>query len=181
MTDPRGHISAAIEETTAALADGLDVSDLAVLVRNGVEIADQLDDIPGEKKRELALAYASELLDEFWEKATPKMQEAIAAIDIPWIPEGIESSMIDPLIAKYAPELVKHFAKQALPSFVDLVVDASRGKIQVNSALWTRVGSMVELLKKHGPTMADALDKLVNETEDPSAGNALEELRELLA
>ena len=181
MTNPKEHIDRAIEETTAALADGLDVSDLAVLVRNGVEIADQLDDIPGEKKRELALSYAGELLDDFWAQATPKMQEAIAAIDIPWVPEGIEAAVVDPLIAKYAPELVKHFAKQALPSFVDLVIDASKGGVQVNTELWTKAATIVDLIEKHGDAIQDALIKLVDQTEDAAVGNALAALTELRA
>jgi hypothetical protein len=127
-------INKAIAETTEALADGIGVADIALLVKNGVEIAEQLDDVPGPKKRELALAYAGELLDEFWGKATPAMLEGIAKIDIPWVPEGVEAAVIDPLIAAYAPDLLRHFAKLALPSLIDLVISATRGEIKVNQA-----------------------------------------------
>ena len=178
MTTPEEHIDRAIEETTAALADGLDVSDLAVLVRNGVEIADQLDDVPGPKKRELALSYASELLDEFWTQATPKMQEAITAIDIPWVPEGIEAALVDPLLARYLPELLKGFAKQSLPAFVDLVIDASRGGVQVNTELWTKAASIVDFIAKHGEQVAVALD-LVDDGEGSNEREAIDALAAL--
>ena len=124
-------IDKAIAETTEALADGLDVADIALLVKNGVEIAEQLDDVPSERKRELALAYAGELLDEFWGKATPAMRQGIADLDIPWVPEGVEVAIIDPIIAAYAPTMLKHFTKLALPSLVDLVISASKGELKL--------------------------------------------------
>ena len=58
--------------------------------------------------------------------------EGIADLDIPWVPEGVEAKVIDPLIAAYAPDLLRHFTKLALPSLIDLVISASRGELKVN-------------------------------------------------
>lgn len=181
MTDPQEAIAQAVEETTAALADGLDVGDVALLVKNGVEIAERLDDVPPEKKRELALSYASELLDEFWSSATPAMRKGIAELDIPWVPEGVEAAIIDPVVAAYAPTLLKHFVKLALPSIVDLVITASRGGVQVNTELWVKAGSAIDLIASHGDTITEALGRADSEDQAQEFGAALDALRELLA
>lgn len=148
----------AIDETTEALADGLDASDIATLIRNGIEIAERLDEVSGEEKGAAALAYASDLIDKFWDPATPAMVAAIKAIDIPYVPEGIEEALIDPLLAKATPPILKHFVKLALPSMVELVVEASKGGVQVNASLWLKAASVIDLLQQHGPAMLVALN-----------------------
>lgn len=153
-----GDLDKAIEETTEALSDGLDASDIATLIRNGIEIAERLDEVSGEEKGAAALAYASDLIDKFWDRATPAMEAAIKAIDIPYIPEGIEEAFIDPILAKAAPPILKHFVKLALPSMVELVVEASKGGVSVNAARWRKAAAVIDLLQEHGPAMLCALD-----------------------
>jgi hypothetical protein len=159
---PQEHIDRAIEETTAALADGLDIGDLATLIRNGIEIADKLDDVPGDQKRDLTLAYVTDLLDQFWDKATPQMEAAIAALDVPYLSEGMEAAIFDPIAKRLAPPLVLSLMKQLLPNLVDLVVAASKGGVQVNVELWLKMANVIDLLQKHGPIILEALDVFTN-------------------
>jgi len=156
----------AIEDTTAALADGLDASDLATLIRSGIEVAESMDGIKGEEKAAVVLAFAEDLIEKFWDTATPAMAAAIKAIDIPYIPEGIEDTVIDPLLEKAAPPILKHFVKLALPSLVKLVVDASRGGVQVNTAPWVKAATAIEFISTHGEMLKVAL-----ELQDDGAGS----------
>ena len=129
--ETRAALDAAVAETAELLSDGLDIEDIAKLVRLGVEVAEQYTDLTGVEKRTLAEAFAVELIEEHLTEATPKLRELIAELDLPG-PAWLEESAWDPLLAAVLPRLLGLIVRAALPSLFDLVVSASRGEIAIN-------------------------------------------------
>jgi len=128
-------IEEALAKTMEALADGFDAEDVAVLVREAVEIADtvgDLDGFDGPEKRELAVSFACNLIDKFFSSATPQIASMVEAVDWPWITDGMEKAIVDPLVLKFAVPYARDLIKSTIPSLVDLVVNATKGKIAVN-------------------------------------------------
>jgi len=121
----------AIAQTAEALSDGLDVDDIALLVRLGVEVAESYDHLTGAEKRTFAEAYAVKLIEEHLADATPMLQELIADLDLPG-PEWLERTVLDPMLAAVLPKLLLPLIRAALPSLFDLVVSASRGELAIN-------------------------------------------------
>lgn len=122
----------AIAKTQAALADGFDAADVAVLVREAVEAAEALDDLAGTEKRQFAIEFVCGLVDKFFASATPQIEELVERIDWPLLPDAIEESVIDPWVKKLAVPYARDLLKLSIPSMVDLVVDATKGAVDVN-------------------------------------------------
>ena len=135
MSEPEFNerIEDAIAKTAEALADGFDASDVSVLVREAVETAEALDDLEGPAKRTLAIEFACGLVDRFFHKATPEIEALVERVDWPLLPDAIEAAVIDPWVKKLAVPYARDLIKLAIPSMVDLVVDAAKGKIRVNT------------------------------------------------
>jgi len=135
MTEPdqaKTKLEITLDEIALAVSDGVDVEDVALIVRKSMEVAEQLGDVPGADKSKFALDFASNLIDKFFVAATPALERAIEAIDIPFLPEAVEAATVDPLLKAWAPGLLRAAIKASLPSLFDLVVSATRGELDVN-------------------------------------------------
>jgi hypothetical protein len=132
MSEFTGRIEDAIGKTAEALADGFDVPDLHVLVREAVECAEALDDLDGPAKRRCAIEFASELVDTFFTVSTPTIEKLVENVDWPLLPEAVERAVIDPWVRKLAVPYARDLIKTAIPYLVDLVVDATKGAVKVN-------------------------------------------------
>lgn len=131
--DAEARLEAAISEVAATLADGFDpAADVAVLIRQAVEIAEAFGDLDGTEKKALALAFLERVLDECFDAATPAIEKMVEDLDLPG-PEVIERLVWDPLLKSVAPKLLRPAIKASLPRLVDLVVDAAGGKLLVNA------------------------------------------------
>jgi len=126
-------VEAAIARVTEALADGFDAEDVALLVREAVEVAEKLDDLDGPSKRAMAIAFSSDLVDKFFGDSTPKIAELVEAIDWPWLTDGMEKAIVDPIVLKFAVPYARDLVKLAIPGLVDLVVKATKGGVAVNA------------------------------------------------
>lgn len=130
--DTEARLDAAIARVAETLGDGFDPStDVAVLIREAVEIAEAFGDLDGTEKKALALAFLERVLDECFDAATPAIEKMVEDLDLPG-PEALERMVWDPLLKSVAPKLLRPALKASLPRLVDLVIDASQGKLQVN-------------------------------------------------
>lgn len=127
----RERIDRATAETAEVLADGLQPHDIAILVRNGAELADAYEELDGSEKKAFAVAYATELLTEHLTSDNPNLVACIKKLDLPG-PEFIEAAVWDPLLIKVVPDLLRPIIIDALPGLFDLVVGATRGELKVN-------------------------------------------------
>lgn len=118
-----------LERITRAVADGLDLEDLPVLVEESMRVAEQLDDVPGEQKGEFAKSFALALFDKFFASGSPRLNELIEAIDVPLLPEAVERVTIDPILKAWAPSLLRSALAELLPRLFTLVADASHGRV----------------------------------------------------
>lgn len=151
-------IDRAITETAEALSDGLDLKDIGVLIRNGIEVADELDELTGEEKKELAKRYVAELLDQGLAAITPELEKCIEALDIPFLPEALERITVDPLLCKVLPSLLRPIIKDAVPGLVDVIVNASKGSVRVNSVMWADMNALLGLIPHIG-TISEVLKR----------------------
>jgi hypothetical protein len=94
-------IKEAVDNIKSAFADGFQLQDLSVVVKE-VTVFSEAFSLTGEEKKALAMQVASQVIDE---------------TDTPWLPDALT----DPLL------------KKLLPSLIDLVVDASKGKLGLNA------------------------------------------------
>ncbi|KKM19883.1 hypothetical protein LCGC14_1651110 [marine sediment metagenome] len=105
--DTDARLDAAITKVAETLSDGFDPSaDVAVLIREAVEIAEAFGDLDGTEKKALALAFLGRVIDECFEAATPAIEEMVEALDLPG-PEALERVLWDPLLKAVAPKLLK--------------------------------------------------------------------------
>ena len=125
-------LNEALDSIASAVVGGFKVSDLPLVVAESMKVAEELGDVPGEKKREFAMSFASELIDRFLSDATPDLIELVRAIDVPLLPDWIEEATIDPIILKYAPLVVRAAVKLLLPGLFDLVALAAKGGLLIN-------------------------------------------------
>jgi len=125
-------LEAAIARVADTLADGFDpTADLAILVRESVEIAETFGDLDGTEKKALALAFLKRVITECFDAATPAIEAMVVALDLPG-PEWIERTVFDPMLKAIAPKLLKPALLACLPKLIDLVVDASSGGLELN-------------------------------------------------
>jgi len=101
-------------------------------VREAVEIAEAFGDLDGTEKKALALAFLERVIDECFDAATPAIEAMVVALDLPG-PDALEALVWDPLLKAVAPKLLKPALLACLPKLVDLVVDASRGGLELNT------------------------------------------------
>jgi hypothetical protein len=132
MSEFNDKVEQAIAKTADALADGFDASDVSVLVREAVEVAEGLDSLDGPAKRKLAIEFAGTLVDKFFTEATPQIEQLVKDVDWPFLTDGMEAALVDPIVKKFAVPYARDLLKLAIPSMVDLVVDASKGFVNVN-------------------------------------------------
>jgi len=92
----------AVERIKQAFADGFQLADLSVLLREITTFA-ELFSLSGGEKKALAIRVAEKVLDE---------------TDTPWLPDAL----LDPLL------------KKLMPNLIDLVVDATKGKLKLNDS-----------------------------------------------
>lgn len=104
------HIATAVDNIKSAFADGFQLADLAVLVREVSTFAEVFS-LTGEEKRELALQVAQRVLDE---------------TDIPWWPDKLRL----PLVGEVGADAL---IMRVMPKLLDLVVDATKGKLPLNA------------------------------------------------
>ncbi len=131
--DAEARLEAAITRIADAVRDSFDVEDIAVIVHESVEVAEAFGDLDGTEKKALALALGERLVDEFFTTATPAIERMVAHIDWPLLTDGMEAAIIDPLVAKVAPHLLKPALKASLPALVDLVISAHNGGLKLNN------------------------------------------------
>lgn len=128
MNSPR--LEQALDEIARAVQGGVDAKDLALICEKAMVAAEELGKVD---KRGEALKFATALVDEHFAQASPELEQAIRDYDFPYVPEGIEASILDPVVIACAPHIVKWVIIQALPSVFDLVVRGTRGGLLVNS------------------------------------------------
>lgn len=168
----RAQVDAAIQETAEALSDGLDVTDLPVLIRNGMQVAERMDHLTGAQKAELAERFVMELVDRALDAGSPKLAEFIQSFDVPFLPEGIEAVTVDPLLRAAAPALIKPLIKAALPELMKLVADASKGGAGINRNAWALL-SILEAVAPHIGTITAALTHLASDLDGDDQGGLL--------
>ncbi len=122
-----------LDEIAVAVADGVDVEDIPLLVSKSMEVAERLGDVPGHEKAQFAEAFASALFDRFFSSCTPRLAELIEELDVPLLPEWAERITVDPILKAWAPSLLRAALRRALPSLFTLVVDATRGNLAINN------------------------------------------------
>jgi len=102
----------AIKRIRDAFTDGkIELKDIYLLIKEATEFA-ELANLPGEEKRALAMRVVKKVLEQ---------------TDIPWLPDKLTLPIVGDVGAD---ALIMRF----LPSILDLVVDASRGKLALNKA-----------------------------------------------
>ena len=99
MSEPKDLFLERIKIVEGALADGFQLSDLAIVLREGIELADQFIDMSGSGKREIAVAFC---------------REVVKRTDGPG-----PDVLLDPIL------------EAILPALIDLVIEATRGKLYV--------------------------------------------------
>ena len=77
-------------------------------------------------------AILERVIDEGFDAAIPAIEKMVVDLDLPG-PEWIERTVFDPLLKRIAPSLLKPALKASLPQLVDLVIDASRGMVSINT------------------------------------------------
>jgi len=130
--DAEDRLDAAIARVASTLSDGFDpANDVAILIREAVEIAEAFGDLDGTEKKALALAFLGRVIDECFDSATPAIEKMVEDLDLPG-PEVLERVVWDPLLKSIAPKLLRPALKASLPQLIDLVIDASHSMLEVN-------------------------------------------------
>ena len=129
--DAEARLEAAITRIADAVRDSFDVEDVAVIVRESVEVAEAFGDLDGTEKKALALALGERLVDEFFDRATPSLERMVVSLDLPG-PEWLERTLWDPALKLVAPKLLKPALKASLPALVELVISAHNGALKLN-------------------------------------------------
>lgn len=123
-------IEACIDRVAALLADGLQVDDAAVLIREAVECAEAIGEVEklnGTEKRALAL----DLVDRFVRIAEPQVQAFVDKLADSTDGPGPDW-LVDPILKRTAVPIVAATLRHLAPSLVDLLVEASRGGLALN-------------------------------------------------
>lgn len=122
------HLDESLERCALALADGLQAEDVAVLVRESVEAAEAVGATwNGPEKRRFAVMLYGRLLD----LAAARVGEAVSAIVRATDGPGPDA-FVDPIVERYAPGILMAGLRLVGPKLIDLVVEASAGRVAVN-------------------------------------------------
>ena len=130
--NPVERIQGIVDATAKTVQGGISFEDMGQIVRGAVETAEIVGpDLLGKEKRKLAELYCCKLIDRFFDRSSDKLDKWIEDLDLPG-PEWLERAAWDPLLKRLAPQIVKPMLKAAVPNLLDLVIDATRGKVKVN-------------------------------------------------
>ena len=98
----------AVAKVVECFKDGFQFSDIITAVKTACEIAEQFTGLPGDEKR----AFVVDVIGKAYREVNP---------NVPWIPEPfetwVENYVLDNLV----------------PAVIDLLVDATSGKVKVNT------------------------------------------------
>jgi hypothetical protein len=105
-------------------ADGFSWEDIPDVVRVGTEVVETIGGMTGEQKKAAVLATIRPIYEE-------KLKGLLDKHDMPWVPAALERSIVDPMLLQTS----LWAFDQIVPSLIDLVVDASKGKLNLNKLL----------------------------------------------
>lgn len=126
MLDQEACVEQAIDDLAHVFNGGFDFKDLRLVVLKAVQVAELLQDVAGEDKREFAAEFAAQLLEKHLDECPKQVAELIQAIDIPYLPEALERTLVDPVLERMAAQLVRELVLASLPGLCDLVVSMSK-------------------------------------------------------
>ena len=132
MSPSTPRLEQALDEIAKAVKGGVDAKDLALICEQSMIAAEELGKVDGDEKAAFALEFATGLVEEYFTKATPELEAAIEAFDFPYVPEGVEKAVLDPVVKAAAPHVLRWLIKQSLPAFFSLVVRGTRGELAIN-------------------------------------------------
>lgn len=116
-----------LAELREVFADGFQFSDLAMLVKVATEFV-ELSKLTGPEKRAAAVLLMERFIDGV---DLDRVEEFVRRLDLPG-PEILEDNVWDPILLKYAIPLLKDTLKAHLPTLIDLIVSATKGKLKIN-------------------------------------------------
>ena len=111
----------------------MNLEDIGKVIRHSMEIAEEASDMTGAEKKEFAANLSSKLSKQLLESIQPKLDKWVEDLDLPG-PEWLEKAMWDPMLKAAVPSLVPVILDRVVPSVIDLVVDATKGKLFINKA-----------------------------------------------
>jgi len=97
----------AVEQVVACFSDGFHFADIVKAVRVAAEIAESITALPGDQRK----AFVVDVIRQAYRKANP---------DIPWVPEPVETWVEN------------YVLDNLVPSLIELIIDATKGRINVN-------------------------------------------------
>ena len=111
----------------------MNLEDIGKVIKHSMEIAEEASDMTGAEKKEFAANLSSKLSKQLLESIQPKLDKWVEDLDLPG-PEWLEKAMWDPMLKAAVPSLVPVILDRVVPSVIDLVVDATKGKLFINKA-----------------------------------------------
>ena len=111
----------------------MNLEDIGKGIKHSMEIAEEASDMTGAEKKEFAANLSSKLSKQLLESIQPKLDKWVEDLDLPG-PEWLEKAMWDPMLKAAVPSLVPVILDRVVPSVIDLVVDATKGKLFINKA-----------------------------------------------
>lgn len=98
---------AAVKKVVECFSDGFEFSDIVKSIRTTVEIAETITDLDGAQKKQFVI----DVIRQGYKEVNP---------NIPWVPEPFETWVED------------YVLKHLVPAVIELIVDATKGKVKVN-------------------------------------------------
>lgn len=98
----------AVEKVVECFKDGFQFSDIITAVKTACEIAEQFTGLPGDEKK----AFVVDVIGKAYREVDP---------DIPYLPNFIEGYVED------------YILDNLVPAVINLLVDATSGKVKVNT------------------------------------------------
>lgn len=118
---------------TLAGDGSMSLEDIGKVIKHSMEIAEEASDMTGAEKKEFAAKLSSKLSKQLLKSIQPKLDKWVEDLDLPG-PEWLEKAMWDPMLKAAVPSLVPVILDRVVPSVIDLVVDATKGKLFINKA-----------------------------------------------
>lgn len=97
----------AVKKVVACFKDGFEFKDILVAVQTACEIAEGFMGVPGPEKKK----FVCEVVEKAYREVEP---------DIPWVPEPVETWVEN------------YILKNLVPYAVDMLVNATKGKTNIN-------------------------------------------------
>ena len=118
---------------TLAGDGSMNLEDIGKVIKHSMEIAEEASDMTGAEKKDFAANLSSKLSKQLLKSIQPKLDKWVEELDLPG-PEWLEKAMWDPMLKAAVPSLVPVILDRVVPSVIDLVVDATKGKLFINKA-----------------------------------------------